>query len=142
MMASPQATNEDAFAFRTLADHLGARLDFRVGNPQDKLHVREDNALLRADRNPSTQDCLELGMSRDGVDAILMAGDSCSVKVLLLQGPELLRLPEAAAAIGKVPFVAVMATHEGPELGAAHVVLPAAMWAEVDGTFTNYQRRV
>ena len=27
-------------------------------------------------------------------------------------------------------------------LDRAHVVLPAAMWAEVDGTFTNYQRRV
>jgi predicted molibdopterin-dependent oxidoreductase YjgC len=35
-----------------------------------------------------------------------------------------------------------MATHEGPELDRAHVVLPAALWAEVDGTFTNYQRRV
>jgi predicted molibdopterin-dependent oxidoreductase YjgC len=36
----------------------------------------------------------------------------------------------------------VMATHEGPELDRAHVVLPAAVWAEADGTFTNYQRRV
>ena len=35
-----------------------------------------------------------------------------------------------------------MATHEGPELDRATVVLPAALWAEVEGTFTNYQRRV
>ena len=35
-----------------------------------------------------------------------------------------------------------MATHEGPELDRATLVLPAAMWAEVAGTFTNYQRRV
>ena len=35
-----------------------------------------------------------------------------------------------------------MATHEGPELDRASVVLPAAVWAEVEGTFTNYQRRV
>ena len=41
-----------------------------------------------------------------------------------------------------MPFVAVMATHEQPELEKAHAVLPAAVWAEVDGTFTNYQRRV
>jgi predicted molibdopterin-dependent oxidoreductase YjgC len=45
-------------------------------------------------------------------------------------------------AIARVPFVVVMATHEGPELDRAHVVLPAAGWAEEDGTFTNYQRRV
>ena len=36
-------------------------------------------------------------------------------------------------ALAKVPFIAVMATHEGPELDRAHVVLPAALWAEVDG---------
>jgi predicted molibdopterin-dependent oxidoreductase YjgC len=45
-------------------------------------------------------------------------------------------------AVAVVPFVAVMATHEGPELDRAHAVLPAAMWAEVEGTFTNFQRRV
>ena len=38
--------------------------------------------------------------------------------------------------------MAVMATHEEPELERAHLVLPAALWAEYDGTFTNYQRRV
>jgi predicted molibdopterin-dependent oxidoreductase YjgC len=142
LVASPQATNEDLFAFRTLVDHTKAHLDFRVGDPQDKLHVREDDVLLRADRNPNTQGCLDLGMGRDGVDAIVRDCASGAVKVLLLQGPELLRLPAAAAAVRKVPFVVVMATHEGPELGAASVVLPAAMWAEVEGTFTNYQRRV
>ena len=60
----------------------------------------------------------------------------------MLQGPELLRKAEAVDALAKVPFVAVMATHEGPELDRAHAVLPAALWAEVEGTFTNYQRRV
>jgi NADH-quinone oxidoreductase subunit G len=142
ILASPQATNEDLFALRALADVTKAHLDFRVGDPQDKLHVREDNVLLRADRNPNTQGCLDLGMGRDGVDAIIKDCESGVVKVLLLQGPELLRHAPAAAAIRKVPFVVVMATHESPELDAAHVVLPAAMWPEVEGTFTNYQRRV
>jgi predicted molibdopterin-dependent oxidoreductase YjgC len=41
-----------------------------------------------------------------------------------------------------VPFVAVMATHEGPELDRATLVLPAALWAEAEGTFTNCERRV
>jgi predicted molibdopterin-dependent oxidoreductase YjgC len=35
-----------------------------------------------------------------------------------------------------------MASHDGPELARATVVLPAALWAEVEGTYTNYQRRV
>jgi NADH-quinone oxidoreductase subunit G len=141
-LASPQGTLEDLYTFRTLAEKTGGALDFRVGNPQDKLHEREDTVLLRADRNPNTQGCLDLGLARSGVAEIVKACESGAVKVLVLQGPELLRTAEGAAAARKVPFVVVMATHEGPELDAAHAVLPAAMWAEVDGTFTNYQRRV
>ena len=64
------------------------------------------------------------------------------MKALVLQGPELLRRPTAPSALAKVPFIAVMATHEAPGWTAPTCVLPAAVWAEVDGTFTNYQRRV
>ena len=141
-VASPQATNEDLFAFGSLAEYLGGMIDFRVGNPERGLRVLEDGILLRADRNPNTQGCLDQGLGRSGIDAILAACASGKVKTLVLQGPELLRLPEAATALAAVPFVAVMATHDGPELERAHLVLPAAMWAEVEGTFTNYQRRV
>jgi predicted molibdopterin-dependent oxidoreductase YjgC len=109
-LATPQGTNEDLFAFKTLADAVKGQLDFRVGDPQLKVRERIDEVLQRADRN--------------------------------LQGPELLRVAEVVDAVTNVPLVVVMATHEGPELDRAHVVLPAAVWAETDGTFTNYQRRV
>jgi len=141
-LATPQATNEDLFAFRTLADTAKGKLDFRVGDPQDRVRRRIDEVLQRADRNPNTQGCLDQGLGRDGVDAILEACRAGGVQALVLQGPELLRVAEVVDAVAEVPFVAVMATHEGPELDRAHVVLPAAMWAEGDGTFTNYQRRV
>src|SRR5262249_14976358 len=88
------------------------------------------------------QGCLDQDLGRDGVAAILDACRGGKVRALVLQGAELLRVQEAADAIGRVPFVTVMATHEGPELDRAHCVLPAAMWAEVEGTFTNFQRRV
>jgi NADH-quinone oxidoreductase subunit G len=141
-MATPQASNEDLFAFRLLAEKVGGMLDFRVGDPQEKVRLLEDGVLLRADRNPNTQGCLDQGLGRTGVKEILAACAAGKVKALVLQGPELLRRPEAADAVGKVPFVAVMATHEEPVLERAHLVVPAAMWAETDGTFTNYQRRV
>jgi NADH-quinone oxidoreductase subunit G len=141
-LATPQATNEDVYMFRLLSERAGGMLDFRVGNPQDKTKVQEDNVLLRADRNPNTTGCLDQGIGRSGVDAILKACASEGMKVLVLQGADLLEDPGVAAAAAKVPFVAVMASHEHPELAKAHCVLPAAVWAEVDGTFTNYQRRV
>jgi predicted molibdopterin-dependent oxidoreductase YjgC len=130
------------YAFRLAAVRVGGLLDFRVGHPEEKTQVREDNVLLRADRNPNTTGCLDQGIGRSGVDAILKACASGAVKVLVLQGADLLKDPGVAAAAAKVPFVAVMASHEHPELAKAHCVLPAAVWAEVDGTFTNYQRRV
>jgi len=141
-LASPQGTNEDVFAFKALAEAGGGKLDFRVGDPQKKLRERIDRVLQRADRNPNTQGCLDLGVGRDGVDAILAACRSGRIEALVLQGPEILRVPEVVDAVAKVPFVAVMATHEGPELDRATVVLPAALWAEAEGTFTNCDRRV
>ena len=141
-LATPQGTHEDLFAFGKLADAVKGRLDFRVGDPDQKIRVRSDNVLLREDRNPNTQGCLDQGLGRTGVAEILRACREGKVKALVLQGPELLRQADAVDALARVPFIAVMATHEGPELERAHAVLPAAIWAEIDGTFTNYERRV
>jgi len=141
-LATPQASNEDLFAFRELADAVGGMLDFRVGDPQQKVRQRLDNILQRVDRNPNTQGCLDQGLGRTGVASILDACANGGVKALVLQGPELLALPGAAQAVANVPFVAVMASHDAPGLEHAHLVLPAAVWAETEGTFTNYQRRV
>jgi NADH-quinone oxidoreductase subunit G len=141
-LASPQGSNEDLFAFKSLAEAMGGLLDFRVGDPQAKLEVRADHVLLREDKNPNTHGCLDQALGRAGVAEILAACGRGEVKALVLQGPELLRLPQAVEALSNVPFIAVMATHEGPELERAHVVLPAAMWVEGEGTFTNYARRL
>jgi NADH-quinone oxidoreductase subunit G len=141
-LASPQGTNEDVFAFKALAEAVGGKLDFRIGDPHLKVRERIDHVLQRADRNPNTRGCLDQGVGRDGVAAILAACRAGSIRALVLQGPEILRVPEVVDAIAKVPVVTVMATHEGPELDRATVVLPAALWAEAEGTFTNYQRRV
>jgi NADH-quinone oxidoreductase subunit G len=141
-LASPQGTNEDVFVFKALAEAVGGKLDFRVGDPEKKLRERIDNVLQRADRNPNTQGCLDQRVGRDGVAAVLADCRGGKVKALVLQGPEVLRVPEAVDAVAKVPFVVVMATHEGPELDRATVVLPAALWAETEGTFTNHERRL
>jgi NADH-quinone oxidoreductase subunit G len=142
LIASPQGTNEDLFAFDSLGRALGSLVDFRVDHPEDKVQVREDDILMRADKNPNTQGCLELGLSRTVLPQILTACRQGKVRVLLLQGPELLLSPEAESELAHVPFIAVFASHEGKELERANAVLPRALWAEVEGTFTNYARRV
>jgi NADH-quinone oxidoreductase subunit G len=141
-LASPHASNEDAYAFKKLANAVGGRLDFRVGNPQDKVAAPKDNILQRQDRHPNTQGLLDLGLGVTGVDALLADCKSDKVQVLVLQDASMLNDPAVAEAAKAVPFVAAMSTHMGTHLAGAHALIPVAMWAEMDGTFTNYDRRV
>jgi len=141
-LASPHASNEDAFAFKKLALSVGGRLDFRVGNPQDKVTVRKDQILQREDRHPNTQGLSNLGLGVTGVDALLGDCKAGKVQVLVLQDAGLLQDAGVAEAAKHVPYVVTLATHQGPHLAAAHAVIPAAMWAETDGTFTNFEQRV
>ena len=142
ILASPQASNEDLYALRRLADVTGAKLDFRIGDPQNKLEVREDEVLLRADRNPNTRGCLDLEMGRTGVSELLDACRSGEVQLLLVQDAGVLTDERVAEAAQAVPKVVVMATHQVAWTGSPFAVLPAAIWAECDGSFTNYARRV
>ena len=49
-----------------------------------------------------------------------------------------LHLPEGALAkLSGLDLVVIQATHPGHITDKAHAVLPAAMWAEVDGTMIN-----
>ena len=141
-LASPRASNEDAYAFKKLALAVGGRLDFRVGNPQDKVNVRKDEILQREDRHPNTQGLLNLGLGVTGVDALLADCKAGKVQVLVLQDGGMLRNAAVAEAAKHVAYVVAIATHQGPHLAAAHALVPAAVWAETDGTFTNFDQRV
>ncbi len=57
----------------------------------------------------------------------------------LLSDPDLAHLREA---MERIEFVVVQDIFPNETMNYAHVVLPAASWAEKDGTFTNTERRV
>ena len=48
----------------------------------------------------------------------------------------------AADSCDSLQTLVVVASHQGPPVAAAQVALPLAMWAEVDGSFTNRQAKV
>jgi NADH-quinone oxidoreductase subunit G len=141
-LATPRASNEDAFSFKKLAEAVGGRLDFRVGNPQDKVNVRKDEILQHEDRHPNTQGLINLGLGVTGVAALLDDCKAGRVQVLVLQDGGLLADPGVAEAAKHVPYVVAMSTHQGAHLAAAHALIPTAVWAETDGTFTNFDQRV
>jgi NADH-quinone oxidoreductase subunit G len=49
---------------------------------------------------------------------------------------------ELVSALDRLEFLGVIDLESGPAAAKAHVLLPAAAWAEKDGTFVNLQRRV
>jgi NADH-quinone oxidoreductase subunit G len=125
-----QATNEDTHALLRLAlDGLKIERVYAGG----RALGGSDTILVSADKNPNTTGVVRTvppplrtlkELTRD-----LATGALTTVLVL---GNE--ALPVAAA----TPVtVIVLASNKGPLVAAANVVLPIAMWAEVDGSFAN-----
>jgi NADH-quinone oxidoreductase subunit G len=80
---------------------------------------------------------LDMGMSGKNVADLLDAADS-SVRALYVAGsflPE--HLQASANALGKLDFLVVHELFETATTAFADVVLPAASFAEIDGTYTN-----
>jgi NADH-quinone oxidoreductase subunit G len=148
MLASPQMSNEDLWAVKRLADHLGVKnLDFRVppAVPGD-----EDDFLIRADKNPNTRGAELCGIAPGpgGLDAVgmLRAAREKRLKLLWIFHHDLgaSAWPEAEvqAALDGVEVAIFQGTNANDVSARAHLVLPSAAYVERDGTFTNFQGRV
>ena len=146
VIASPQLTNEDLFLMRKLFgfDLDLLQIDFRV---PDRNATAGDSFLLQADRNPNTR----------GAEAILLEEGGFSLPQLIgspgNQGFELLYVCEqdltaklgedqARKFINQFEFVIYQGSNENATSSLANLVLPAATYAEVEGTFTNFEGRV
>jgi NADH-quinone oxidoreductase subunit G len=141
VVLNAQSTNEDLHALARLAfDHLHIEKAYLAGKDEGW----SDDILVSADKNPNTAGAWAIGgarlltlldLSKDlkagALKALLVVGDAGVV------GKEGL----AALPLDGVTTV-VLASRQGPLAEAAQVLLPLAMWAEVDGTFTNKQGHV
>jgi NADH-quinone oxidoreductase subunit G len=132
---SSQASNEDIHALVRLAlDGLKIERVYAGG----RAPGWSDAILVSSDKNPNTAGVermvpLPLYTLKD----LALDVASGAVTAVLVLGNESLAL-----APGKLSSLIVLATHKGPLPDAAQVVLPIAMWAETDGSFTNKDGRV
>ncbi len=131
-IGSAEFTNEDNYAFQKfLRDCLGVK-DFFY-HAREVTNPSHDDFLIDADKNPN----------RKGVEALGFKplAEERRYQVFFALG----QLPFAK--LSKISFeknrkVILFATHETPEIDYADFLLPTALWAEEDGTFTNRQGRV
>ncbi|NLF14590.1 MAG: NADH-quinone oxidoreductase subunit NuoG [Anaerolineaceae bacterium] len=78
-----------------------------------------------------------------GFEEMMAAGQQGSLKALWIMGADPARdCPGAAGSLERIPFLVVQDLFLTDTARLADVVLPAASFAEVDGTFTNMTGRV
>jgi NADH-quinone oxidoreductase subunit G len=141
VVLSAQATNEDNFALATAARLLGVEKIYLAGRPPRP--ERADDILMHADVNPNTAGVRAIGGAHakgtSQLAADLAAG---GLRALWILGDQVELDDEALAAVGKLDVAVFQTPHDNALAERAHVVLPAAAWAEVHGTFTNATGRV
>ncbi|MET0153023.1 MAG: molybdopterin-dependent oxidoreductase [Candidatus Binatia bacterium] len=143
-IVSAFATNEEAFLVRSLLGGPSTRLAGHAWSPPD---ARGDDLLIKADKNPNRRGLESLGIptSSEAVERMLEEMRARELKGLVLFGADLVgnlgreRVEEALEALELLVLIDTRRTETSLY---ADAVLPAASFAETDGTFTNHAGRV
>lgn len=149
VVLSPHMTNEDLVAGRMLfAEALQVpNIDFAVHPIQSGY---EDDFLIAADKHPNTKGAQVLGLGAQtyggqSVIQMLHAATEKRVKLLYICQHDLavgFSRQEVEAACENAEVVIFQGSNENASSLLADYVLPAATFAEKDGTFTNRDGRV
>jgi NADH-quinone oxidoreductase subunit G len=143
VLASPQQTNEELYLVRKLfheklqLEHL----DFRV---PDRRPASEDQFLIRADKNPNSKGA-EIILPPPGTGFEQWLSFTAAGSLLLVFEHDLVaKLGEEKAGLFLSRFDRVIyaGTNHNATSSRAHLILPVAVHAEIEGTFTNFEGRV
>jgi NADH-quinone oxidoreductase subunit G len=135
VVLNAQATNEDNFMMMKVAKALGISLVYLAGRPPKP--ERADDILRSADVNPNTTGARILGGPKakgtQQLNADILGG---AVRGLWILGDHVALDDEGLAALSRLDVV-YQSPHDNFLSDKVSVLLPAAAWAEVHGTFTN-----
>ncbi len=144
LIFSAQAQNEALYGLHQIAEQLVSRGVPVKAYVTGRMHRpdRADKILRHPDKNPNTQGATVLAGPGAGDFAALKADLTAGkLKAVWMVGEELPvgedTLPEVAALFDGLELFICQAVHDTPLVRRAQVQLPAAAWAEVDGTYTN-----
>src|SRR5262249_32089898 len=146
VITSPQMTNEELYLVRKIFfDHLKIPLLHYHISP--KAEASEDNFLIRKDKNPNTMGAELILSEQKGlpVEGMLELARNETIKLIYIMHANLVSefgLNQVREALNIVPTVIYQGTNNSEMVDFSTYVLPAATYAEKDGTFTNHQGRV
>jgi len=141
VILSTHLTNEDLYAAKRLFRELGIQNVTVQGPPRPGP---SDNFLLKADRSPNTRGAQALGLSFESA-ALLERATRKELSVLWVFGLDLIDVygtKLSSAAASNLELLIFQGSNTSASCQLAHVILPSAVYAEKDGTFTNCQGRI
>jgi len=147
VVLSPECTNEDLLVLARFArDCLKTEAVYLGGRPDGEA----DEILRDADKNPNTTGVhlvlSAFGIEPRGFSDLLDDLQDGNLAGLYVVGSELPAtggvLGEAVMHAAETSRLVVQTDRESLAAEKAHVLLPAASWAEVDGTWTNHDGRI
>jgi NADH-quinone oxidoreductase subunit G len=144
VLASPQMTNEELFRIRQLfKDRLGIQnIESHVPS---NAKAFSDNFLITADKNPNTRGAEVILPPGPGSESLLRQCAEGRIHWLYIFQHDLTRGYDPVLvheALAKVECVVFEGSWDQPTAALADIQLPAAVYAEKEGTFTNITGRV
>lgn len=142
LVTSPQYTNETLYLQKKF--FKDALKISRVAYAWAFDKGDEDKFLIKADKNPNSAGAAEILGAADDISAIVDAAKRGEIDGLVVFGRDLSKYgaENLAALRAKVKTIIYCGTNTNATSIAADWVLPGASYAEVDGTFTNFEGRV
>ena len=140
VVASANLTNEALFALkRNLVDgaHMEVVVPIHEGHPR-RMKNGSGEWIESVDAHPNSEGVRQLGLATvDGAALEAYFRDGTGPFLVLDAHAHPWLASKAAAAAVEGGFVAVLARTRTPLADAATMVLPAASWAETEGTYTS-----
>jgi len=138
-IASPATTLENNFVLKKFAEEI-IGTDEIVYIP-DIQENSEDDFLIRADKTPNAKGLELLGIkpySQDFIDKILHK----KLKLIYVVHDSINRIPNSEEVIKEIEIGIVHISRITRTTKKATVIFPASTYAEMNGTFVNFQGRV
>ncbi len=144
VLVSPQLTNEELYLAKKIFSE-SLQLPVYLVSPHREGYC--DDFLIKADKNPNTRGAFELGFNVKPrqIEEVVEKAFRGEIGAFYLFGQDLLELlkPETAEKLFlQSQLVVFQGSNWNKTTEWAHRILPSATYAEKEGTFTNFQRRV
>lgn len=140
VILSSHLTNEDLYAAKRIFGQLGVtQLVFQRPAPGD-----QDDLLIQADKSPNARGAQAMGIT-EGAQAVIERANKRQLRALVVFTHDLVELFGEARlreAVTKLELFIYIGANDNRTAHLADLVLPSAVYAEKDGTLTNFQGRV